>query len=223
MDKSFIAPEGRIFILGALALALLFYFIWPWLLIPGLLIVLFFIWFFRNPERSGSEAPDTLFSPADGKIMSITQIDHDAFIGGPAIKVSIFLSVFNVHINRSPLSGTVELVEYRQGKFLPAFKSHASEINERNTIGISGNRHRVLVRQITGFLARRIVCDVRQGDLLKQRQRFGMIKFGSGTDLIFPACYTLSVREKDKVKGGRTPIARFDQSGGVKNDSKKSA
>lgn len=208
MRISFLAPEGWIYVLVALAVSVLLYFVWPWLLLPGLLIVIFFAYFFRNPKREGREEAGLLLSPADGIVMSVTNIAYDSFIGGPAVKVAIFLSVFNVHINRAPLSGRIESVTYRPGKFLPAFKSHASEINERNSIAIAGDGCRVMVHQITGFLARRIVCDVKEGVEVVQRQRIGMIKFGSGTELIFPADFAAVVKAGDQVRGGRTIIAK---------------
>ncbi|MBI5440685.1 MAG: phosphatidylserine decarboxylase family protein [Deltaproteobacteria bacterium] len=177
-----------------------------WLLVLAGAFVLFF---FRDPERDVPFDRTLAISPADGKVLRINELVEEEFIGGPAVKVSIFLSIFNVHVNRSPITGTVLFHKYRAGKMLPAFKSHASEENERNTIGIEGQGVRVLVHQITGFIARRIVCRVSPGDQLMQGQRFGLIKFGSCTEIVLPATAQVLVREGDFVKGGETPIARI--------------
>jgi phosphatidylserine decarboxylase len=204
-----LAPEGLIYVLISLVLAALLYLIWPWLALIGLMLALFMAFFFRNPRRSGPDIPDALISPADGKVMAVTQMDHAEFIDGPAVRITIFLSLFNVHINRSPMAGEVAWHHYRPGKYLPAFKSHASELNERNAIGIRQGDRRIVVHQITGFVARRIVCDVRPGDHLKQRQRFGLIRFGSCTELLCPADVLVTVKIGDRVKGGKTILAKF--------------
>jgi len=181
------------------------------MILPGLLTA-FFIFFFRNPRRTGPRDPSALVSPADGRVMSVTPVEHDPFLNAPAIRISIFLSLFNVHINRSPMDGRVVKVVYRPGKFLPAFKSHASEINERNTLVIAGPDATIAVHQITGFVARRIVCDVREGDSLTQRQRFGMIRFGSCTELILSPDHLVHVHEGDRVQGGLTILASKPES-----------
>jgi phosphatidylserine decarboxylase len=169
----------------------------------------FTLFFFRDPSRTPPLDPNLVISPADGKILRIEPIPQDDFIGGPAVRVAVFLSVFNVHINRSPISGAVLFRKYRPGKMLPAFKSHASEENERNTLGIEGQGIRVLVHQITGLIARRIVCRVEPGDRLLQGQRYGLIKFGSCTELILPADLEVLVRVGDRVRGGETVMARI--------------
>ncbi len=168
---------------------------------------LFILFFFRNPKRVSTASPLAILSPADGKVLSITEIDEPEFIGGKAVKVSIFLSLFNVHINRSPLEGTVLLHHYREGQMLPAFKSHASDINERNTIGIeTADGFRILVHQITGFVARRIVWWVKPGDGLKRGERFGLIRFGSCTEIVMPHGTPVSVTVGQKTRGGITII-----------------
>lgn len=200
---------------------------WPYLialigialacLIPGwhvpagifFLLAAFVAFFFRDPVRTIPADPLAAVSPADGTVLRIEPIENEEFIGGPATRVSIFLSVFNVHINRSPIAGVVRLRKFREGKMLPAYKSHASEENERNTIGIEGKAGRVLVHQITGLIARRIVCRVDTGDELAKGQRYGLIKFGSCTELIVPASAEVLVREGDKVTGGETILARL--------------
>jgi phosphatidylserine decarboxylase len=169
----------------------------------------FVLFFFRDPDRDVPFDPRLAVSPADGKVLRVEEFNEEEFIRGPAVKVSIFLSLFNVHVNRSPITGTVLFQKYRAGKMLPAFKSHASEENERNTIGLEGRGVRVLVHQITGFVARRIVCRVSPGRVLLQGQRYGLIKFGSCTELVLPASVEVLVRPGDWVKGGETPIARL--------------
>ncbi|MBP7401151.1 MAG: phosphatidylserine decarboxylase family protein [Clostridia bacterium] len=205
------ALDGLGVVLAAAALTVILYVIHPWAaLVPGLL-TLFLLWFFRSPRRRVVPDPGVLLSPADGKVMSVVPVEFDPMLEGPAIRISIFLSVFDVHINRAPCSGTVTHVEYREGKFLPAFKSHASELNERNAVVIDCDdaRGRVRVNQVTGMLARRIVCDVRKGDTVRQGFRFGMIKLGSCTELIVPSGCTVDVEPGRTVRAGITVLARW--------------
>lgn len=168
----------------------------------------FTLFFFRDPDREAPLDPSLVISPADGKVLRVEAV-QDEFLGGPATKIAIFLSVFNVHVNRSPITGEVKFQAYRAGKMLPAFKSHASEENERNALGIEGQGIRVAVHQITGFIARRIVSRVKPGDHLLQGQRFGLIKFGSCTELVVPAGLEVLVREGDVVRGGETVMAKI--------------
>ena len=197
--------------LWKLALVAVLCWLFDWGLLGWLFagLTAFTAFFFRDPEREVPLDRSLVVSPADGRVMRVEAIGHDEFVGGPAVKVSIFLSVFNVHINRSPITGTVRLQQYRAGKMLPAFKSHASDENERNTLGIEGQGIRVLVHQITGFIARRIVCHKAPGDALMQGQRFGMIKFGSCTELVLPDTVQVLVAEGEKVKGGETVIGKI--------------
>jgi phosphatidylserine decarboxylase len=177
-------------------------------IIPAV-VLLFVLYFFRNPERAIPQDYGIILSPADGKIMEVSEIYDDTFINGHATKVSIFLSLLNVHVNRSPISGEVTYKNYRPGKYLPAFKSHASEYNERNTIGIENDEIKVLVHQITGFVARRIVCWVGKNDYVEMGERFGLIKFGSCTEIIVPSNVEIIVKSGDVVKGGKTIIGRL--------------
>ncbi|MHB1485086.1 MAG: phosphatidylserine decarboxylase family protein [Saccharofermentanales bacterium] len=171
------------------------------------LVGLFVLFFFRNPRRESQASEMSVLSPADGKVMSVTEMDEPDFIGGKAVKVTIFLSLFSVHINRSPIDGVVRYHYYRDGKMLPAFKSHASEINERNSIGIeSADGFRVLVHQITGFVARRIVWWVTIGESLARGERFGLIKFGSCTEIVMPSGTEIKVAAGQSVRGGITII-----------------
>jgi phosphatidylserine decarboxylase len=205
-----IAPDAWPYLIALVSCGAVCFFLgWP---IPaGIFIFLaaFVAFFFRDPERRIPVDPMVAVSPADGKVMYIQDLDNDEFIGGPAKKISIFLSVFNVHINRAPIAGTVKMRNYRAGKMLPAYKTHASEENERNSIGIEGANARVVVHQITGLIARRIVCRVDTGAELAQGERYGLIKFGSCTELIVPASTEVLVKPGDKVTGGESILARF--------------
>lgn len=206
MNKLPVAKESFIYI-AILAVVSAALYLWvPVLSVIVLLLLAFVVFFFRNPHRTVPEEENVVVSPADGRVMAITEIDELEFLKSKAIKVTIFLSIFNVHINRSPVAGIVEYTAYRPGKFLPAYKSHASELNERNTIGIAGTKIKVLVHQITGLIARRIVCWSKQGDRLDLGERFGLIKFGSCTEIIVPANVDIKVKVGDKVKGAKTVI-----------------
>ena len=189
--------------------------LWWWIvaLVPFLLETEV-IWFFRNPKRVVPEGPGTVVSPADGKIDLIEEIEHDDVIDGPAIKIAIFLSVFNVHINRVPVACTVFASRYRQGKFLSALKPESAWENERLELWLESTEtpHRVMrVRQITGQLARRIVCWAKTGETFSRGAQFGMIKLGSRTELIIPREKGLEVLVKlgDKVQAGSTVFARY--------------
>ena len=188
---------------------------WWWIvaLVPFLLETEV-IWFFRNPKRVVPEGPGTVVSPADGKIDLIEEIEHDDVIDGPAIKIAIFLSVFNVHINRVPVACTVFASRYRQGKFLSALKPESAWENERLELWLESTEtpHRVMrVRQITGQLARRIVCWAKTGETFSRGAQFGMIKLGSRTELIIPREKGLEVLVElgDKVQAGSTVFARY--------------
>jgi len=181
-------------------------------LLPALFL-LFTLYFFRNPERTHTADPDCVIAPADGIILCIEDVDEPRYIEGPALKISIFLNVFNVHVNRSPVEGIVEYVLYKPGKFLPAYKGHASHLNERNYVGLKSAilpDVKVLVVQITGFVARRVVCWVKTGERLERGQRFGLIKFGSCTEVYLPQGSVALVKKGDKVRGGETIIGRLN-------------
>lgn len=197
-----LAKESIPYLFVLSLLCVIIYAFWPVLVILPATLLIFTLFFFRNPPRKISTDNNHILSPADGKVQSISEIDENTFIKGKAVKISIFLSIFNVHINRSPLSGKINYTEYRPGKYLPAFKSHASDINERNTLGIENNKLKVVVHQITGFIARRIVCYNQKGDSLEQGQIFGLIKFGSCTEIIVPANVKVLVQTGQKVKAG---------------------
>lgn len=164
-----------------------------------------FLGFFRDPERTISRMPGALVAPADGKVMAIALVD-DHWVG-PAVRLSIFLSPLDVHVNRAPMAAVVRDVEYARGRFLAAYRPEASEVNERCTLLLEGDQGRVAVRQIAGVLARRIVCRVKAGDKLEVGQRFGLIRFGSRTDLIAPRGTDVRVGVGDRVRGGETIMA----------------
>lgn len=172
-------------------------------------LLIFTAYFFRNPRRRIPSDYRAIISPADGVVMSVSSVEENKFLGGTSVRVSIFLSILNVHVNRSPVGGQVKYTEYVPGKFLPAFKSHASDINERNYIGIESNGFKVLVCQITGFIARRIVCYAKTGDYMGKGQLFGMIKFGSCTEIYLPEGVEILVEPGDSVKGGESIIGRL--------------
>jgi len=208
-QSSIIARDAVPFLVILAFLTVVAFYIYPWLtFIPGILLV-FVAFFFRNPHRTIPSDEGILVSPADGVVMDISDIYEDRFIKGRAVKVSIFLSVFNVHLNRCPMDGIIAYRSYRQGKMVPAFKSHASDINEKNYVGIEDNGFRIMVTQITGFIARRIVCWVNQGDRVSRGDLFGLIKFGSCTEIILPEGVPVLVKKGDKVVGGETFIGRI--------------
>jgi phosphatidylserine decarboxylase len=174
-------------------------------IIPFILFV-FVLFFFRDPQRKIIVNPKHILSPADGQVMAITEYKDEAFFKTKVKRVTIFLSVLNVHINRSPIAGEVVYLDYKAGQFLPAYREEAGLLNERNTIAIQNNQLQVMVNQIAGILARRIVCRNKIGDHLEQGQPFGLIKFGSCTEIIFPDTVQVNVKVHDKVKAGITVI-----------------
>lgn len=176
--------------------------------ILGSLVWLGLLFFMRDPERKPPAGEGLFLAPADGRVMVIDQVNEPSFVGGPATRVAIFLSLFDVHVNRSPVAGGVRKVHHAPGRFLQAFREEASQVNEYNDIGLDGASGRILVKQIAGILARRIVCSVREGDRVEAGQRVGMIKFGSRTEVFLPPDCRIEVSRGDKVRGGLTILAR---------------
>jgi phosphatidylserine decarboxylase len=170
--------------------------------IPVLLAV-FFLWFFRDPNREIPAGRGLIVSPGDGKVEEAEWIETTA---GSRFRVSIFLSVFDVHVNRVPISGKVTLVEYREGQFLNAMNPESAILNEQTLIVIEDGTHSVSFKQIAGLLARRIVCDLKTGDVVQRGQRMGMIKFGSRVDVLMPADVELRVKVGDRVHGGSSVL-----------------
>lgn len=212
MHKNLIAREGWPFIAGCALLTILVYLspFYKFSFIP-LLLTLFCGYFFRNPERHISAERNMVLAPADGRILEINTVYEDHYLHSETKQVRIFLSIFNVHINRIPLAGTVEWVNKTGGLFLPAYKQEAGTLNARNYLGLISDYGRILVIQITGLVARRIVCWAKPGDILQTGERFGLIRFGSCTELYLPMDAQIEVVPGQKVKGGQTIIARFEK------------
>jgi phosphatidylserine decarboxylase len=178
-----------------------------WAIVP-LLLAAFFMWFFRDPERVIPSEPDAVVSPADGKVTSVATVKMD---GETFKSISIFLNVFNVHVNRSPVSGIVSGARYEPGKYLNAMNPASAEQNERNTVTIEGDGHRVIFKQIAGLLARRIVFTKKVGDSVRRGERVGLIKFGSRTDVLLDPSAEVAVKVGDNVKGGSSILAFLKQ------------
>jgi phosphatidylserine decarboxylase len=175
-----------------------------WLAWPFAALAAFVAFFFRDPTRTPPSDPKLLVSPADGRVVDVGPLPSDP----TRQQVGIFLSILNVHINRSPLSATVAAIRYTPGKFLAAYRKEAATQNERNELELVDGDFRVTVRQIAGVVARRIVCTVKEKDRLERGQRFGLIQFGSRTEVVFPRDVEILVRVGDRVKGGKSAIAR---------------
>jgi len=187
---------------------------WPYAAIPLLLLV-FVVSFFRDPERGVPEGRGLMLSPADGKVVEVAEVNEPDFIQGRAVRIGIFLSVFNVHVNRAPCAGVVRSLGYHRGRFRNAMLPAAAEQNENNAIGIEcadARATRIVVRQIAGAIARRIVCDCAEGQPLSAGQRIGMIKFGSRTELYVPAGapFAVQVDVGQRVKGGSTILGKLE-------------
>lgn len=210
MVKAPIVKEGYVYILGlSCATAAVYLLFGPyWSIIPGVLTC-FIAFFFRNPKRYVPEDSRLIMSPADGKVMSVTEVFDDQFLQEDGVKVTIFLSVFDVHVNRSPIAGEIKYQQYTCGRFRPAYKESVGCENERHSIGIENGDVKVLVTQIAGILARRIVSWVTLGSVLTRGERYGLIKFASCTELIMPKNVEVLVKKGDRVKGGETVIGRL--------------
>jgi phosphatidylserine decarboxylase len=175
------------------------------------LLALWVAYFFRDPERHGERGERIAISPADGKVVMITEVDEPAFIQGRSMRISIFMNVFNVHVNRYPVDGTVQYVHYNKGKFINAAHEKASLENEQMSVGIDTGAHRLLVRQIAGLIARRIVNYARDGDLVSQGERMGIIRFGSRVDVFVPAGSTIRVKPGDDTIAGTSVLAELSR------------
>jgi phosphatidylserine decarboxylase len=198
--------DGYIYGLSLLAVAVVLAWLtgrWGWGA-PPLLLALFFLWFFRDPRRMIPSEPGLIVSPADGLVTETAQISTPE---GPRQRISIFLSVFDVHVNRAPIGGVLEAVRYQKGRYLNAMNPASAESNEQNIAIVRGEGIEVTFKQIAGLLARRIVFTPRAGDRLERGQRVGMIKFGSRTDVILPPEAELRVKKGHRVKGGASILA----------------
>jgi len=202
-----VAAEGWPFILPLAAVTVLcFLFGWKHVGYVAFALLLFVLFFFRDPERTISGGKGIVVSPADGKVIVIKDIYEPDYLKQDVKQISIFLSVFNVHVNRTPIGGTVETVKYNPGKFLVASVDKASLDNEQTGMVISDGKNKVLVKQIAGLIARRIVCYAKTGDTVKAGERYGLIRFGSRVDLFLPKNTDLMVKVGDRIKGARDVI-----------------
>ena len=204
--------DGYFYALGLIAAAIVLGWLTrpAWAIIPCLLAV-FFLWFFRDPERAIPQDAGAVVSPGDGKVTDVSTVS----LGNEKLtRVSIFLSVFDVHVNRSPVAGVVSDVRYQRGKFLNAMNTVSAEKNEQNIVTVEGEGQKVIFKQIAGLLARRIVFTPKVGDRLQRGQRVGLIKFGSRVDLLFDASANMNVKIGDRVKGGASVVAYLLPQGG---------
>ena len=198
--------DGYIYALSLLAVAAAITWLtgaWAWGIAPVLLAA-FFLWFFRDPSRTIPTEAGAIVSPGDGKVDGAEWIETTA---GSRLRVSVFLNVFDVHVNRCPVGGMVTLVEKREGQFLNAMKEESAVLNEQTLITIDTGEYSVSFKQIAGLLARRIVCNLKAGDRVERGQRMGLIKFGSRVDVLFDGDALINVKPGDRVKGGATVLA----------------
>jgi phosphatidylserine decarboxylase len=203
-----IDPAGWPFVIGGLVVAIVAAFFAGTVYGLVLLFVsVFFLFFFRDPEREISAPVDAVLSPADGRVMLAGPSTAQAFPSAQWQQISIFLSPMDVHINRMPVGGRILKVEYHPGRFMPAFKAAAGDLNEFTEVTVEHSGQTVVVRQIVGILARRIVCRVKQGDDVKAGDRMGVMKFGSRMDMFLPLSAAIHAKVNDKVVAGRTVIA----------------
>ena len=205
-----IAPDGYPFIIiFALITVLIYFFGKPWIAILPLTITLFMLLFFRDPERKIPKGEDIFVSPADGKVILIKDVYEKDYLKAESKEISIFMSLLNVHVNRSPCDGKVSLVKHSSGKFLVAHKDAASMENENTVMVLEGKDGKIVVRQVAGFLARRIVCRAEVGDKLRRGERYGMIKFSSRLDVYLPKDVKIKVKAGDKVKAGESILGQM--------------
>lgn len=199
-----VVREGFPFVFPPLVLSLLFLGLWMWYaLLPCLLLTLFFAFFFREPLRQVTPDNAKVLSPADGTVLNVRELTEGEF----SQRIDIFMSVFNVHVNRAPVSGKIDRVLYRRGKKFPADSEKASVENESNYVEIRSEENLVAFKQIAGILARRIVFDHPAGEWVTQGERVGMIKFGSRVEVFLDNTFRVSVRKGEKVRGGETVLA----------------
>ncbi|MBX3413487.1 MAG: phosphatidylserine decarboxylase family protein [Pirellulales bacterium] len=209
---------AELFLMGAPLAAITFvlgYWLTPWAAIPTAIVLALVVYFFRDPPRRVPTEPGLYVSPADGRIVDVAEVEHDEFIGGPAVRIGIFLSIFNVHINRAPCRARVIRLRYSPGEFRNALDPSSLIHNENMWIGLEEEdapHRKLILRQVAGAIARRIVCDTRPGEVLERGRKFGMIKLGSRTELLMAASLGLKINVKpgDNVKAGATIMARYE-------------
>jgi phosphatidylserine decarboxylase len=181
------------------------------LVLISLILLIFTLTFFRDPERKSPGKDNVVVSPADGRVLFVKEVDDNKYIKQKAKQISIFMSPLNVHVNRIPINGKVEYLKYYKGKHFAAFEDKASDVNERSEFGINSKYGRVFFTQVAGFIARRIVYDIKEGDSVHQGNRFGMIKFGSRVDVIVPFNWQEKVKKDDKVTAGETILFEINK------------
>ena len=172
-------------------------------------VALFLLYFFRDPLRDMVSMEQAVIAPADGRVVGIETVAEPEYLGGEAKKISIFLNLFNVHMNYSPVSGRVDYIQYHRGRYVNAARPLASKINARNVIGIRNRSGKILVKQITGVIARRVVCRLESGQEIKQGQKFGLMRFGSRAEVYVPGDCEVLVKTGQKVTGGVTPLITY--------------
>jgi phosphatidylserine decarboxylase len=212
-----VAREGVVFIIIAWLLALGALWMgftrhspgWYIAAVPLLIVALWVVYFFRDPERTGDRGEHLIVSPADGLVVMVTDVEESSFIAGMATRISIFMNVFNVHVNRYPVNGVVKYLQYNKGLFLHAAHEKASLDNEQMSVGIESGSRRILVRQIAGLIARRIVNYARMGDTAEQGVRMGIIRFGSRVDVFIPTDSTIRIKVGERTIAGTTVLAEL--------------
>ncbi len=205
-----VAKEGIPFVFLAFAASIIFAILhWDIPAVAALAVTAFVLYFFRDPERVIPDAPGLLVSPADGQVIEVIQAKEGALSDHASTRISIFMNVFNVHVNRFPVTGKVKKIEYKEGGFLPADKKDAFIRNEQNRLLIEDEKgNEITVVQVAGLIARRIVCWAETGDRLKRGQRFGLIRFGSRLDIYLPPQYLVEIKQGCKVKAGQSVLAK---------------
>lgn len=181
------------------------------LIVVSLTVLGFTSYFFRDPDRRTPKGDNLIIAPADGKVIVVKQVHDDEFFHADVQQISIFMSPLNVHVNRSPITGTVKHTRYVKGEYFAAFEDKASEKNEQMIVGLESTRGKVLCKQIAGFVARRIVCSLKAGDSVNVGDRFGMIKFGSRVDVFLPLSVNINVNVGDVTRAGETMLGKFPQ------------
>ena len=212
-----VAREGLVFIFIAWLLALGALWMgaarhspgWYVVAVPLVLIALWVVYFFRDPERTGERGEHLVVSPADGLVVMVTDVEEPSFIAGMATRISIFMNVFNVHVNRYPVNGVVRYLQYNKGLFLHAAHEKASLDNEQMSVGIESGSRRILVRQIAGLIARRIVNYAKAGDTAEQGVRMGIIRFGSRVDVFIPTGSAVRIKVGERTVAGTTVLAEL--------------
>ena len=179
------------------------------LIILPILLLIFSLNFFRDPDRTPPSKDNVVLSPADGTVLFVKEVFSDKYVKGKAYQISIFMSPLNVHVNRIPISGKVEYLKYSKGKYIAAFEDKASDENERAEFGIMSKFGKVFFTQVAGFIARRIVYEIKEGDTVTAGKRFGMIKFGSRSDIVVPSEWLVKVKKEDNVKAGETILFEY--------------